>query len=87
MLSVTGQKGFIMVYKVVGKKSYDFTSKEGNAVKGTKLCVLYEDSDWEGHRVDTLWVSDKVVMPDVKLPANLNVEFNRNGKVCGISVI
>ncbi len=75
-----------MICTLLGYRVLDFTSQEGNHIKGYSLYVAYEPEDNSGTQFGM--VSDKVFLADDKISrkdlvvgSDLNLVFNMKGKV------
>ena len=76
-----------MLVQVLGVANIDFTTKEGQAVKGTSLYVAYEAEGVEGLKADRFFVRDGVAIPkEMKINDMLEVDFNNRGKLEGIKL-
>lgn len=70
---------------IMGKKAIKFTSKEGNEISGVRFYYTYDLADVDGVATDSVFVSDaKLDGLDVKVGDEVEVLFNRYGKVAGI---
>lgn len=52
-----------MVVQIIGRQTLDFTTKEGQLIKGTNLFVAYKDENTEGLKADKFFVRDGIVIP------------------------
>lgn len=74
-----------MVVQIIGRQTLDFTTKEGQLIKGTNLFVAYKDENTEGLKADRFFVRDGVVIPkELKMNDKADVFFDHRGKVEGI---
>ena len=74
------------MYKVIGIKNINYTSKAGHPVKGVELHVTHEDKRVEGVAVDTIFVSDRTVVEsgyyvEELQGATLTPLYNKYGKI------
>ena len=58
-----------MVGQVVGFERVDFTDKNGDSIKRTRLYITYENSSINGKGADMKYFSDdsKVKLPEIRL--------------------
>lgn len=76
-----------MKYTVLGKKAVSFTSSDGKEIRGTTLYAGYETDGVEGMVADKLFVStEKLPKKDIIVGTDIEVYFNRYGKVDSIAV-
>jgi hypothetical protein len=77
-----------MIVQVIGKQALDFTTKEGQLIKGTNLYVAYKEENTEGLKADRFFVRDGVVIPkEMKINDKLDIGFNNRGKIEAINLM
>ena len=75
-----------MVVQVIGKQHLDFTTREGQSVKGTNLFVAYKAENIEGLKADKIFVRDGISIPkEMKMNDKLDISFDNRGKIEAIS--
>lgn len=73
---------------LIGKRLVDFTAEDGRRICGASIYIGYEDNDVEGMVVDKVFVSsEKVALNDLKVGADLDIEFNNKGRVIAVSAV
>lgn len=75
-----------MICTLLGYRVLDFTSQEGNHIKGYSLYVAYEPDDNSdtlfGMVCDKIFVADnKVARKDLVVGKDISLVFNMKGKV------
>lgn len=75
-----------MICTLLGYRVLDFTSSEGNQIKGYSLYVAYEPEDNSGMMFgmvgEKVYVSDdKVARKDLVVGRDIDLVFNMKGKV------
>ena len=83
-----------MKVTLVGFKSLDFTSNEGNQVKGVKLFYAYPDADVSGNATDDVFLAQNVFdsfgvsveQLNDSVDCIIELEFGKRGKVVGLKV-
>lgn len=76
----------IILYILLGYRKLDFTTDDGNAVKGTQLFVRFPEDGVTGEMCDKLFVRDGVELPALTPGMTLDISFNRKGKVAAVKV-
>lgn len=79
----------------IGRKYLDFKTKDGAHIEGLRLYVTYpaqEGSADEGTVCEQMFCNvnrpeELKVLQDCKLPAVLDIDFNRYGKACSYKVV
>ena len=75
-----------MLVKVVGIQRLDFKNKDGEAVKGTNIFYNGFDPNVEGFVAEKVFIPMSIALPpSVVVGSELNVEFNRKGKLAAVS--
>ena len=76
-----------MIHVVLGKRPISFTAKDGKEIAGTTLYLGYETKGVEGMAAEKVFISaEKVPTNDIVVGSEVNVHFNRYGKVEAIDV-
>jgi hypothetical protein len=76
-----------MVVQVIGRQTLDFTTKEGQLIKGTNLYVAYKKDSVEGLMADKIFVRDEISIPkELKMNDKLDISFDNRGKIEKISL-
>lgn len=84
-----------MKVELIGVRSIDFTTKEGNDISGIKLFVAYPEEDVYGNVAESRFISDRVFesfgVPIKDLISciggKIDMEINPKGKICGITCL
>jgi uncharacterized protein (DUF2147 family) len=80
-----------MVARVLGIAKLDFTTKDGNVVKGTKFHCAFKDESIEGTAVDTFFVnadsSISKMIEGVTINCDVDMTFNQKGRLEGIKLL
>lgn len=84
-----------MKVELIGVRSIDFTTKEGNDISGIKLFVAYPEEDVYGNAAESRFISDRVFesfgVPIKDLISciggKIDMEINPKGKICGITCL
>lgn len=78
-----------MKYTVLGKKMVSFTTADGKVINGTTLYTCYYDNtaNVDGAITDKIFVTaEKMPKKEIVVGADIDVYFNRYGKVDAIAV-
>ena len=76
-----------MLHMVLGKKAVSFTADDGKEISGTRLYIGYEAKGVEGMATDKVFVSAaKMPKGDIVVGSEVNIHYNRYGKVEAIDV-
>lgn len=76
-----------MIVQVIGRQSLDFTTKEGQLIKGTKLFLAYQKENVEGLVADKIFVRDGIAIPkEMKMNDKLDITFDNRAKIEKISL-
>ncbi len=78
-----------MRYTVLGKKAVSFTAADGKVINGTTLYAYYydESANVDGAITDKIFVTaEKMPKKEIVVGADIDVYFNRYGKVDAIAV-
>lgn len=71
-----------MVVQIIGKQSLDFTTKEGQVIRGTNLFVAYKSENVEGLKAEKIFVRDGVVIPkELKMNDKAELNFDNRAKI------
>ena len=70
-----------MLVKFFGKQGLKFKTEAGGDIEGTKIYVGFQEENVEGLRTDGFFVKKEIDIPEVKLGEQLDVRFNRHGKI------
>lgn len=71
-----------MIVQVIGRQVLDFSTKEGQAVKGVKLFVAYPEENTEGLRTDGIFVREGIAIPkEMKINDKLDISYNNRGRI------
>lgn len=77
-----------MKVKIAGIKPISYISKKSNmAVEGTELHCLYWDEHVNGTAVERFFVSKRVNMPDVSISDDVDLLFDRFGRVDFVQIV
>lgn len=76
----------MIFYVLLGYRPLDFTTDDGNAVKGTQLFVRFPEDGVTGEMCDKLFVRDGIELPALTPGMTLDIRFNRKGKVAAVKV-
>lgn len=72
----------ILVVQVIGKQILDFTTRDGQMIRGTNLYVAYKEANTEGLKADKIFVRDGIEIPkEMKINDKLDISFNNRGKI------
>lgn len=76
-----------MLVQILGKQILDFTTRDGQLIKGTNLYVAYQQEDIVGLKSDKFFVRDGIIIPkELKINQKAEVYFDHRGKVEGIDL-
>lgn len=76
-----------MYHTVLGKRPVSFKSDDGKDITGTTLYLGYEEEGVEGMKVDKVFIAAaKMPKEDIVVGTEVDVVFNRRGKVDSIRV-
>ena len=76
-----------MIVQVIGRQFLDFTTKEGQLIKGTKLFLAYQKENVEGLVADKIFVRDGITIPkEMKMNDKLDITFDNRAKIEKISL-
>ena len=76
-----------MKYTALGKKMVSFTASDGKVINGTTLYAGYDADGVEGMAADKIFVTaEKMPKKEIVVGADIDVYFNRYGKVDAIAV-
>lgn len=76
-----------MIFTILGKQTLDFTTKDGQNIKGVNLYVGYKDQNTEGLKADKVFVRDGIAIPaEMKMNDKVQISFDNRGKVEQISL-
>lgn len=76
-----------MLVQILGKQTLDFTTRDGQLIKGTNLYVAYQQEDIVGLKSDKFFVRDGIIIPkELKINDKAEVYFDHRGKVEGIDL-
>lgn len=76
-----------MLVQILGKQILDFTTRDGQLIKGTNLYVAYQQEDIVGLKSDKFFVRDGIIIPkELKINDKAEVYFDHRGKVEGIDL-
>lgn len=70
-----------MTVKLLGIQPVDFLNNNGETIKGINIFCAFPDEAVEGLRTEKFFLKDGIKLPECKVNDNLNVSFNRKGKV------
>jgi len=71
-----------MKAKLLGTRQLDFTSKDGNQIKGTNLFLAFPEDGVTGHATDKIFIRSDISLPaGMKVGGEIQVFFNRKGRV------
>lgn len=71
-----------MYAKITGYKPLNFVSQDGTPVVGNRIYITYSDPKVKGFATDSFYVSaEKVATKDIVVDAEIEVVYNRYGKV------
>lgn len=79
--------------KLVGFEKIEYTKKDGTEVKGSKLHVMYEGDDYDnyenvtGKAVEAIYIGSSVALPALKIGDNLQLRYNRYGRIDRVKVV
>lgn len=79
--------------KLVGYEKVEYTKKDGTNVNGHKLHVTYDGDEYDNHEavtgtaVEAIYISAMTALPALKIGDNLNIRYNRFGRVQSIKVV
>ena len=79
-----------MLAKVLGIQKVSYVSKQNKQVEGTSLHVCYPDDNVEGMAVDKIYISKSTNinnLPLVKLNAEIDLRYNKYGKIESIEIL
>lgn len=72
----------IMLMQVLGKQQLDFSTKDGQVIKGTNLFVAYKNENTEGLKADKIFVREGIVLPkDMTINSKVEISFDNRGKI------
>lgn len=82
----------VMKCMVAGiRRGMSFRTKEGNEIRGSKIHLVFPDSNVEGRAVDSFFISDSSpafpALSKVAPEKEVEVLFNRYGKVDSIAPV
>ena len=67
---------------VIGVRKVNFTTQDGNIVKGRTVYIGFEANDVDGMQTDKVFLSDtKFGTVDIAVGLDYNIFYNRYGKV------
>lgn len=76
-----------MIVQILGRQTLDFTTRDGQLIKGTNLYVAYQQEDIVGLKSDKFFVRDGIIIPkELKINDKAEVYFDHRGKVEGIDL-
>lgn len=70
-----------MNVQLVGIQNINFNNNSGEKISGKNLFCAFKDENVEGLRTEKFFVSDSIVIPDVKLNSTISIDFNFKGKI------
>ena len=71
-----------MKAQLIGIQGIHFTNNNGEEIRGTNIFVAFQDENIEGFRTEKFFLKDGITLPkDTKLNDNIEISFNRKGKV------
>jgi len=71
-----------MKAKLLGTRQLDFTSKDGNHIKGINLYIAFPEDGVTGHATDKIFIKPDISLPTgIKVNSDIQIFFNRKGKV------
>lgn len=73
-----------MLMKLEGFQKLDFTSDDGNPIKGHQLFMTWEEDGVSGRMAGKQFIRDGMELPALTVGMALDVEFNRKGKVAAV---
>lgn len=77
-----------MNVKLIGVSELDFTTQDGNRIKGMNMYISYPDENVKGERAEKIFVKEGIAVPEgVKLGSQIDVSFNMRGKVESIAAV
>lgn len=80
-----------MKAKVLGIQKVDYISKRtGEPVVGVTLHCEFSDAQVEGKAVSSVYLSDRLDIPDLRsvaLGSVVDIEYNRRGYVQGLTLV
>ncbi|MBE6914208.1 MAG: hypothetical protein E7472_04655 [Ruminococcaceae bacterium] len=72
---------------VIGKRKLDFTASDGKEIKGLSLFLGWSSDSIEGMETARFYVSEsKLPKQDIQVGADIEVYFDRRGKIDSIVV-
>ncbi len=76
-----------MVAKFIGYQQLDFTSPNGEHIKGANLYVSYLDENVTGEKTEKFFVKPEIKFPEqLKIGMQMNLSFNHKGKIESITM-
>ena len=73
-----------MIMTLKGYRKLDFTTDDGNVIKGNQLFVSFPEDGVTGEMTDKLFIQDGMELPALAPGMSLDVTFNRRGKVVAV---
>lgn len=72
---------------VVGIEKVNYTNKQGRKITGTALHTMTENPEYGGYAVERIYVSSDVDCSAVSVNSNVDILYNKYGKVIQINII
>jgi hypothetical protein len=70
-----------MQVKLLGTRALDFSSNDGDAIKGLQLFICFPEESVAGEMTDKLFIREGFAIPTTCKPGDiLDISFNRKGK-------
>lgn len=75
------------MYNVVGIEKVDYKNRQGRQIKGTALHCMYENENYGGYAVERVYIGGDVDCSAVRVNSNVDILYNKYGKVVKINII
>lgn len=73
-----------MLMKLEGFQKMDFTTDDGDHIKGHQLFMTWDEDGVSGRMAGKQFIRDGMELPALTIGMTLDVEFNRKGKVVAV---